>query len=116
MSLVSARNCSIGRNRSLGSSEDGSGVEFSCHAPIATPARKITALLQDLIWEIITFLSVGRPKMFAHSTQKKFWLFADESELIKARCEANQRFIQKHAARVKVNPKIPFHPFLIVCI
>jgi hypothetical protein len=40
--------------------------------------------------------------MFAFSTQKKFWLFTDEAEILKARFEANRRFVDKHGANLTV--------------
>lgn len=38
--------------------------------------------------------------MFPTSTQKKHWLFADESEIVQCRSTANQRFIGKHGPSV----------------
>ncbi|XP_059485232.1 cyclin-H [Neocloeon triangulifer] len=46
--------------------------------------------------------------MFTTSTQKKFWLYADESELLKARCEANAKFIEKHGAHMKEEERSEF--------
>lgn len=41
--------------------------------------------------------------MFSQSTQQKFWLFCDESELLRARVEANTKFIEKHGSRMPVS-------------
>ncbi|XP_065353666.1 cyclin-H [Cloeon dipterum] len=38
--------------------------------------------------------------MFSTSTQKKYWLFADESELLKARSEANAKFVASHGPKM----------------
>ncbi|KAF4517393.1 hypothetical protein B566_EDAN007645 [Ephemera danica] len=46
--------------------------------------------------------------MFSQSTQKKFWLFSDESELLKARNDANKNFILKHGAHLLENDRKDF--------
>lgn len=40
--------------------------------------------------------------MFPASSQKKFWTFVDETDLIRLRHEANRKFILKHGANMTV--------------
>ena len=41
--------------------------------------------------------------MFPLSTQKKFWLFSDESDLAALRAQTNRNFIEKHGANMTVS-------------
>jgi hypothetical protein len=41
-------------------------------------------------------------KMFPISSQKKYWTFVDETDLIRLRHEANWKFILKHGANMTV--------------
>lgn len=43
-----------------------------------------------------------KKKMFPVSTQKKYWTFVDETDLIRLRQEANRKFILKHGANMTV--------------
>jgi hypothetical protein len=51
--------------------------------------------------------------MFPVSSQKKYWTFVDETDLIRLRNEANRKFILKHGANmtVGVNHIAMFGPF-----
>jgi len=40
--------------------------------------------------------------MFPVSSQKKYWTFVDENDLIRLRNEANRKFILKHGANMTV--------------
>jgi hypothetical protein len=40
--------------------------------------------------------------MFPVSTQKKYWTFVDETDLIRLRQEANRKFVLKHGANMTV--------------
>jgi len=40
--------------------------------------------------------------MFPVSSQKKYWTFVDETDLIRLRNEANRKFILKHGANMTV--------------
>ena len=42
-------------------------------------------------------------KMFPLSSQKKYWTFVDETDLIRLRNEANMKFIVKHGANMTVS-------------
>ena len=53
-----------------------------------------------LIW-INSALLTGL-EMFPVSSQKKYWTFGDETDLIRLRNEANRKFILKHGANMTV--------------
>jgi hypothetical protein len=40
--------------------------------------------------------------MFPVSSQKRYWTFVDETDLIRLRNEANRKFILKHGANMTV--------------
>lgn len=44
--------------------------------------------------------------MFPTSTQKKFWTFADESELQKLREDANRKYIEVHGMKLEVSLRV----------
>lgn len=41
--------------------------------------------------------------MFPLSTQKKFWVFTDEKDLIELRRQANSNFVEKHGNGMTVS-------------
>lgn len=43
--------------------------------------------------------------MFSSSTQKKYWIFADEFELQRMRDDANKKFIETHLSAAQVPHK-----------
>lgn len=54
---------------------------------------------------LICIYSAGRTglEMFPVSSQKKYWTFVDETDLIRLRNEANRKFILKHGANMTVS-------------
>jgi hypothetical protein len=46
-------------------------------------------------------------QMFPVSTQKKYWTFVDETDLIRLRQEANRKFILKHGANMTEEQDVP---------
>lgn len=77
-------------------------LEIRCDVQwLLVSSKRLDARRSLLIWTnsaVLTGL-----EMFPVSSQKKYWTFVDETDLIRLRNEANRKFILKHGANMTVD-------------